>query len=202
VDEIVALHGAGVTTPLIATQFHVSDTLIRKVLKAHGVALSKAHPGESNGMFGHTHSPATREKIREANRKQFSDPVARERHAILAAKQIASGRTGIRNNRLEKQVSTLLASEGHEFISQYRVGRFVFDFYIPSINTLVEANGTFWHADPRFYSCENLSAAQSHNVDNDRKKAAFAQASGFKLRIIWEADIMPRVYLPIASLLE
>jgi very-short-patch-repair endonuclease len=152
-------------------------------------ARSKSNPGPRNGMFGRTHTPEARAKISAAVRRQFSTQEARDRQAEITAKQIAAGRTGKTHNKLETLFASILDDLSIEYTWQYRLGRYSYDFYLPKINALIETHGTFWHADPRFYSRDNLSEIQQHNAINDKLKATFAQKSGYKLLHFWEYDI-------------
>jgi len=140
-------------------------------------------------MYGRTHTPEARAKISAANKRQFSDPMARERHALLTCKQIQEGRTGKSYNRLEQTVAGMLKDRNISYLQQYRLGRYVFDFFLPASNTLIEVNGRFWHADPRFYNHTSLSPVQVHNTANDIRKAIRALQDGFSIRILWEDDI-------------
>lgn len=84
----------------------------------------------------------------------------------------------------------LLEQVKEPFVRQYRVGRYVFDFYLEKHNLLIEADGTFWHSDPRFYPDRNaLSFTQNKNLENDKKKTLLAEQEGYKLLRIWEYDV-------------
>jgi G:T-mismatch repair DNA endonuclease (very short patch repair protein) len=175
----------------IGAKLGVHWSSIRKHLLAQGVQPRPHYrfSSDRNPTKGVGHSSITKAKLRAANEKQFADPTARERHALLTCKQIAEGRTGKAYNNLESKISTRFENAGIRYLQQYRVGRFVFDFYLPDTNTLIEAHGTFWHADPRFYDHEHLSPIQRRNVENDRRKAERALKGGYSLEIIWEADL-------------
>jgi G:T-mismatch repair DNA endonuclease (very short patch repair protein) len=92
-------------------------------------------------------------------------------------------------NKLEQRVATMLDAAGVAYIPQYRVGRFVFDFYLPATHTLLEVHGTFWHADPRVYYHGRLTQVQRRTVANDARKTAYALRQGYHLAILWEADV-------------
>lgn len=47
---------------------------------------------------------------------------------------------------LEKRVKQALDSLGISFISQYKVGRFFIDFFLPPYSVALEADGWFWHS--------------------------------------------------------
>lgn len=179
----------GLTQKQIAEKFGISQTAISHYMIRFGIPSNRKMFGNKNGMFGRKHSQESIQKIRDAHARQFSDPAMRERFSNNTADQIARGQTGKSYNKLENRVAEMLDAQDQVYVRQYRLGKYSFDFYVPETNTLIEANGTFWHADPRFYDHGNLSKIQSRNVANDIQKAIYAVKSGYKLRIIWEADI-------------
>lgn len=54
---------------------------------------------------------------------------------------------------------------------------------------IIEVQGTFWHADPRFYDRNNLSKTQQENLENDREKLTLYKSKQFKVLYVWEYDI-------------
>lgn len=180
----------GLSQSQIAQQFDLTQTAIKERMRKAAIpARSKANLGSKNGMHGRIHTPEAIAKIREANRKQFADPAIREAIALKTIAQIQAGHTGKSYNKLEQRVATMLDATGVEYSQQYRLGRFLFDFYLPLTHTLLEVHGTFWHADPRVYAHKPLSKIQQRNVANDIKKAACAAAHGYRLAVLWEADV-------------
>lgn len=173
----------------IAKHYGLTQSSIKDWMKRFGIKARKGNYGKVNGMFGRTHTPEAREKIRQANRRQFSDPQAREAHALTTIKQIQEGRTGKAYNSLEQTVAKLLDEAGTAYNQQYRIGRFLFDFYLPESITLIEVHGRFWHADPRFYGDKELTKIQKRNTANDIRKAERAKKDGYRLVILWEDDI-------------
>lgn len=193
--EIIAInYKNGKTLAQIAEELGTTQMTILRRLKEMGVDRKSATnwmSGSLNPMFNKTHSCETRQKIREATLKQFSDPDARKRHGILTAKQISQGRTGKKNNTLERELTKIIRlNVTKDFVTQYRINRHVFDFYIPKFNLLIEADGTFWHADPRRYPDRSkLSIVQLKNLENDKIKNELATKEGYKLIRIWEFDV-------------
>lgn len=180
----------GLSQAQIAQHFGLTQTAIGLKLRAAGVPMrSKVNAGSKNGMYGRTHTPEAREKIRAAQKRQFATEEARARHGVLTARQIADGRTGKAYNALETKFAAILDRLGIAYKQQHRLGRFVYDFYVPALHALVEVHGTFWHADPRFYRPDNLSAIQHRNLANDRRKAERAAQDGYALLVFWEHDI-------------
>lgn len=185
----------------IAGILNRSQTGIGLLLREYGIpARGKSNSGKHNGMFGRTHTSEAREKIRQANRRQFNSATARKNHAILTAKQIASGKTGKTHNRLETAFADILDTLHIQYTWQYRLGRYTYDFFVPQTQTLIEIHGTFWHADPRFYFRGNLTEIQQHNVINDKRKAQHARKSGYNILYFWEHDIHNAPHKVIACL--
>lgn len=175
----------------IAKLFGITQSAVKNRMQVFGIkARDKANFGNKNGMFGKTHTQEVRERYRQRNAKIYSDPSVRQRIAEQTAKQIAEGRTGKSFNRLESKYAEKLKEQGIEFIWQYRINRYVYDFFIPKTNTLIELHGTFWHADPRIYDHSKfLYPVQKRNLENDVKKAEFAKRNGYNLAVIWEKDV-------------
>lgn len=190
-DILVDLYvNQGLSQKKIAAQFGLSQGTIGMKLVRFGISCrTRANKGVKNGMYGRAHTIEAREKIRSATQKHYSNPENRERNAILTAQQIVDGRTGKSHNRLETRLATILDRMGVEYVWQYRIGRFVFDFFIPSTRLLIEVHGTFWHADPRFYKSRKLTPIQQRNIDNDGRKALQALNDGYQLTVLWEYDI-------------
>jgi len=191
-QKIKEMYLSGLSIYEIGEKFSVHGATIKYRLNRMGVSCRSASEraqGENNPMYGKKHTPESLEKMRLANKRQFSKKGAREKHALLTIKQIQEGKTGKAFNKLELKYAELLNKQGVSFEQQKRVGRFVFDFYLPESHTLVETHGTYWHADSRFYSADNLNETQKKNVERDKRKIAFAISKGFKVDVVWESDI-------------
>lgn len=187
--EIVRLYrDEHLTAKAIGLQYGCTAIPVLKGLRRLGV-VRHGSPGARNGMYGNTHTPEARVKIREANRKQFSSEVARQKHGELAAQQIKDGRTGKSYNKLETAFATILDDIGAAYEWQHKLGRYVFDFLLHKPNMLIETHGEFWHADPRFFDRSKLRAVQTSNLANDVRKEAAAHAAGFQFACFWEYDV-------------
>lgn len=88
-------------------------------------------------------------------------------------------KTKRRGTKIELSVQAMLERSGLEFKAQYTpsdIGRFVFDFAIPSKRVLIEVDGCFWHGCKRCGHPGLLS-----NRANDAKKSWFAKHHGWRL---------------------
>lgn len=188
--ELVRLYrDEGLTSNEIGARYNCTGTVVLKVLRRYPGVLRYDKSGKANSMYGRTHTPEARAKIRAANQRQFASEEARQRHAELTAKQIQEGRTGKAYNKVERAFASLLDEIGVSYQWQAKLGRFVFDFLLTDFGIMVEVHGTFWHADPRFFDHSNLKPAQAHNVANDARKHRAAIDAGYGFAQFWEHDI-------------
>lgn len=98
-------------------------------------------------------------------------------------------------NKLETKVSEILTSNGIPFEFSYFLKGRQFDFIIAG-ELLLECQGDFWHANPKFYNENDIvnfpgnDKIEAKKVwDADLKKKEFAEKSGFNVIYIWENDI-------------
>ncbi len=113
------------------------------------------------------------------------------RRRRVAAFQAATGAQARSYNKLEAKFAKLLETAGVEYRWQFPLGQYAYDFLLPD-RLLVEVHGTYWHADPRVYEGRTLTPDQRRNRLHDVDKKLFAAARGYRLKVIWEADIARR----------
>ena len=110
--------------------------------------------------------------------------------------QEATGVVGRSHNHLEAKFAKLLDAAGVDYRWQFPLGPYAYDFLLPD-RLLVEVHGTYWHADPRRYEGKILTPDQRRNRLHDVDKKLFAASRGYRLTVIWEAEIIRRgVELP------
>lgn len=81
-------------------------------------------------------------------------------------------------SRIERRVRATLETYRLIFETQYPVkGAHHFDFYVPSLNLLIEADGTYWHSRP-------------WSEERDAKKTARAAGMGYQVERFPESLIM------------
>lgn len=102
---------------------------------------------------------------------------------------------------IEDEVAVTLDRLGISYERQKQIAFWCVDFILAS-GQIVEVNGTFWHADPRQYSGDNLKAAQHKNVIRDQRKRTFFANRGIPFIEIWEADIKKDITAAVAAALE
>lgn len=97
-------------------------------------------------------------------------------------------------NNFEKTIDNWLTE--HNIEHNYSVimsdskRNYQFDFIVRHKRILIECQGTFWHADPRFFKKENLRENQILKIKSDEQKRIYAREHNFNLIEVWEHDIM------------
>jgi G:T-mismatch repair DNA endonuclease (very short patch repair protein) len=128
---------------------------------------------------------------RRDRRRSVDLAIAWSRHKRTAAAQQATGGPGRAYNRLEARLAKLLEAAGVDYRWQFPLGTYVYDFLLPD-RTLVEVHGTYWHADPRRYDPKTFTPTQRRNLLHDVDKKFFAASKGYRLKVVWEADLNKR----------
>ena len=66
------------------------------------------------------------------------------------------------------------------------------DIYIKELNQIIEFNGTYWHADPRFYKedfvIKKKQKTSKQIWEEDQKRLKDLSDMGYKVKVIWEYD--------------
>jgi len=163
----------GLTPRIVSTPYKITPVSIeRKKEIAQKIWNSRRKNGTNK------HSKATKEKLSE-----------------ITTLNIASGKIN-RISNIEYKVADELITNKIKFIHQYAIrntttGRYCacIDFFLPDHNIAIEVNGTFWHADKRFYDRSNLYSSQIRTLERYSKKLIILESLQFKLVEIWEEDI-------------
>lgn len=157
--------------------------------------------GDQNGMWGkHTwrlgQTVGNNEKVREAGRKcseskrriwanlSEDEKERRRRNWAHQALKCRKKRTSI-----ELIVDDWLKEFGVQFQAQVSMGRWILDFYIPSLNVAIECDGDYWHCNPYRYDRSLANVVQRNNMDRDERKDVFLRNNGIRVVRLWERDI-------------
>jgi G:T-mismatch repair DNA endonuclease (very short patch repair protein) len=128
---------------------------------------------------------------RRARRRAVGQAIAWKLHRRTAAAQEATGVAGRSHNHLEARFARLLDEAGADYRWQFPLGPYAYDFLLPD-RLLVEVHGTYWHAGPRVYEGKILTPDQRRNRLHDTDKMLFAASRGYRLKVVWEADLARR----------
>lgn len=75
------------------------------------------------------------------------------------------------------------------FKTSQRISYYEIDEFNPDMKLCIEIDGDYWHANPLFYSKDNLNSTQIKRVKSDKKKNDFLRKNGYNLLRFWEYDI-------------
>lgn len=137
--------------------------------------------GPGNPQRGKPHTPEAVERIRAAKLHQYREGLVRFKRFKLSA--------------AEREIAAFLTANGVEFEQQFHIKGepFLYDFYVPKLNLLIEYNGDYWHANPIKYpkgtilNIQNVGAVLVDNIwKRDSEKRLAAERHGFVVRYIWE----------------
>jgi len=127
-------------------------------------------PSWNSGKTG-IYSDETIEKIRNATLQQLQREV-------------------FRKTSIEKKIEAFLKSMDIPYQYSYIMNKVQFDFYLVNANILIECDGDYWHANPKFYPDESKwYETQKRIRAKDVVKTKIANDLGFKLLRFWEDDI-------------
>lgn len=119
----------------------------------------------------------------------------RERMRQAAIRYISEHSSGVHVSGLEDRVAEELTRSGVPFLRQAAIrnpkdGRYVavVDFLL-SGTVAMEVNGTFWHADPRFFPNGPVFPSQHRTADRYTRKVEALQILGIPLIEVWEDDL-------------
>lgn len=108
--------------------------------------------------------------------------------------------------KTEKRIESLLRENNIDYSIQYRISLtksetlynkrcYIYDFYLPKLNLIIECHGLFWHAHSSLYN-ENsilnfpkgkIKASDIWNADSYKMK--IAKKRNYNYLIIWENEI-------------
>jgi DNA mismatch endonuclease (patch repair protein) len=157
--------------------------------------------GDKNPSFGKIYSPESIEKktrkIRESNLflkgKTYKEVYGKERAeeigrlmSLSAVKRIAKQKKS--GTRPEKVIKEFLDILGIQYEFQYPIQYYCVDFFIPSMNLIIQTDECYWHACPEHFSGE-LSFIQKKNRRTDQSCNTYLKNRGYNLIRIWECKL-------------
>jgi G:T-mismatch repair DNA endonuclease (very short patch repair protein) len=94
----------------------------------------------------------------------------------LTIKQLRDGKIPRQDTIPERLVESKLKERDILYIKQFPYKLGVADFYLPSMNTIIEVYGDYWH---------NLTKAKVR----DERKNNYLKENGFDVKILWEYEV-------------
>jgi very-short-patch-repair endonuclease len=147
----------------------------------------KAKPKPEGFGVGRKHSDKTKEKMSDSAMQRI----------------LATGK--VKRSNLEIRFETILELLNIKYKHSYYINtqnhHFIYDFYLPDYNLLIEVDGDFWHCNPTTH-LSPVCKTQEINIKNDLVKNQWAQDNGYKLLRFWEDDINNNIKQVKQTLLE
>lgn len=139
--------------------------------------------GPSNKMRGRFHTKELKEYMSELKLQQYREGIVKF--------------TTKHSSNVELEIGRRLKSWGIEIEPQFQIKGlpYMYDYYIPSKNLILEFNGDYWHANPKKYKSGTMLKIRGKGtflVDDIwteyEKKVKLAEENGYKVVILWEYD--------------
>lgn len=163
----------GAANPINSVKYLYEDPAYLSRITIGIRAHTEAKKGKSyEEVYGDEKAKEYREKLRLASPKRL----AKFKRKVTAP---------------ELQVRQLLTSIGVPFQEQYPIGPYTVDFYVPSRGLVVQADGDYWHANPRAHT--NLSQRQVTQCRLDASCNAYLRNRGYVVLRLWESDLKSAV---------
>lgn len=161
-------------------------------------ALKMVEKWRENGYF-----EELQKNLQEGHKKFFETPEGKaKRHENGIKATLLQKEKGFKSS-LETGVAELLDDLGLKYEDQKEMYFWVVDFYLPEYDLVIEANGDYWHANPRAYNESNMTSTQKSRRTRDRKLKAYIQgAKKHNLLVIWEHDFYNNIEEVIKNIKE
>jgi very-short-patch-repair endonuclease len=124
------------------------------------------------------------------------NPEMRGIHRMHTIRLIKEGHTRMSNTLPERQIKAYLHTknliEGKDWIHQHYINdiehKYVADFILPKIKTIIECDGNYFHANDDSIKNE-LSNKQKYRVTIDDLRTKELREQGYIVLRFWESDI-------------
>ena len=130
-------------------------------------------------------------------RDKFWDELTKEELELYLEKRYKTlDKNGIYSSRLENKLCEVLNELNISYTRQYKISgnTHPYDFYLCNTKIIIEVNGNFWHANPKYYSKNDIIYQPGRKIkakqiwDKDKKYIDYAANNGYYIIILWEDD--------------
>lgn len=141
---------------------------------------------DHNWMIGKHHDKETKQIISEA---------LKERWAEGRYLEVSHHRKRVSNAESKIQTYLLKLFQDVEFQKHFNGVSYQYDFFLPSLNLIIEYQGDYWHFNPKKYPSGSLVTRPKKGKvlvdtiwERDRKKKEAIENLGYKVIYFWESD--------------
>jgi G:T-mismatch repair DNA endonuclease (very short patch repair protein) len=104
-------------------------------------------------------------------------------------------------SKLENNIGKTLMELGYKIITQFCIfinkRTYVYDFFLPAYNLIIEVNGDYWHANPVKYLKDDVLSVVKKTAEEiwklDEIKINIARNSNYNIFVLWENDICKNI---------
>lgn len=174
---------------------------------------------KQNSDYGKLMSKKTKNRIvsKETREKQSESAKCRKKHGHTGFKHSEESKHKMRLATIERikngsfpQIDTLPSRKfesllnrlDFDYIKEYHISLWSFDFYLPKHDILIEVDGDYFHSNPLIYTNGPITKTQKINKYRDDKKNLFCKENNLKLMRFWERDILGDEQCVLQKLLE
>lgn len=122
-------------------------------------------------------------------------------------KQMKEGK--IKKTKIEIIFENFLIENDIKYVYSFIYKKRQFDFYLKDYNLIIEINGDYWHANPKFWDIygndnnkKKLYETQKMKIKDDIIKEKMIEDSNYKFIKFWEDDIHNNFSLIIETLIK
>jgi len=91
--------------------------------------------------------------------------------------------------KIEITMKSFLDENGIKTKKNYTINNFLVDFYLIDYNFVIECDGDYWHANPKFFNYNKLTNPQIKNIERDNRKNKMLLKENIPFLRFWEYDI-------------
>lgn len=135
-------------------------------------------------------SEASKKSKSEKLRSHHPSLETRQKMSEIRIKNLLKNKSRFKwfNTKPELEMKNLLKRYGLNFIHQKKVGKYIFDFYIPKFNLLIEVDGVYHHG--KYVPSSGVySEVQKKIMKRDVEKTELAKERNFVLVRVWSDEI-------------
>lgn len=100
----------------------------------------------------------------------------------------------IRKTKIEEKLDDFFSSEKLNYKYSFILKDRQYDFLLKDYNIIIEADGDFWHGNPKFYDDDDINKKNLYDYQkmkkiDDKVKNSIALSNGYQILRFWEDDI-------------
>jgi very-short-patch-repair endonuclease len=141
----------------------------------------------SKALKGRKRPKEVLDKLNEGMLEYWSKPENRDAKRLSQVKYLQEKQIN-QKSKLEQRFEDMLVELNIQFINQHPLNGYLYDFYIPKHNILIEVDGDWFHCNPDVH-LEAIYEIQKFVKVNDERKNIIAKENNIPLLRFWEKDI-------------